>query len=102
MAILVTLVWKTITSFDNSSLYDIEAFIVIMFGLGGGLGVQIHVLVSSSRPRATNRFLDFVLTILMLGFASYGVWFWYAGVKSLVSTSPPCLACCMSNINTYS
>lgn len=90
-AILVALVWKTITSFDDDPLYDIEAFIVITFGLGGGLGAQVHILVSKSRPRATNRFLALISTALMLGFASYGTWFWYIGVNSLVRTFS-CLA----------
>lgn len=101
MAILFTLVWKTIISFSSSSPYNIEAFIVIMLELGGCLGALIHVLVFSSRPRATNIFLDFVSTARMLGFASYGVWFRYIGVQSLMIHPLALHAACLAPMFTH-
>lgn len=81
---LITTVWK-ITAADSNLLYNIDVFISIIFGVGGGLTAQAMSLTTSSGGKRPTAITTYIAIVTQLGYSSLGIWYWFVGLYTLVS-----------------
>ena len=81
---LVTILWEITTLREVGPVYNIDIFIGLLFGLGGGLHSQAVFLMSASEERPT-MVTVYCWMVSTVGFTAIGVWFWFKGIKVLVS-----------------
>lgn len=86
LALLIALIWKTVYPANHQALFDIDAFLTTVYGVGGGLGVMSYTLAQNSE-RLLNRAQDMCGNTIMVAFAMYACWFWFRGINELVSQS---------------
>lgn len=97
VALIITLVWKTVTSTAESSLFDLEAFLTLIYGVGGGFGTFIYALAQRSGRVKIGRAQDLCVNLITVSFGIYGIWFWFVGINTLVGCIPDLLRCVLAN-----
>uniref|UniRef100_A0A0B7KAJ8 Uncharacterized protein n=1 Tax=Bionectria ochroleuca TaxID=29856 RepID=A0A0B7KAJ8_BIOOC len=77
LAFLCALAWNALANTDQT--YDVEAFIVTAFGVGGGL-----TITSIRNNGCVTRLTIGVTYMLALGFYAFSVWLWSVGLNRLL------------------
>ncbi|KAH6989253.1 hypothetical protein BKA56DRAFT_611526 [Ilyonectria sp. MPI-CAGE-AT-0026] len=90
LGMLVTIIWKVTEHHNSEHLYNIDVFIAVIFGQGGGLTSQTAGLIMGSSEIHPSMITTYASTLTNLGFSAVGVWFWFVGIEVLDQT--PCEA----------
>ena len=82
LAFLISMIWTASTSL--SDYYDIEFYILTTFGLAGGF-----VTYAAGLAAGVSLFLQISSIILCLASFGFAFWFWFTGLRHMVSTVWP-------------
>ena len=82
---IIATVWKTASADQENALYNVEAFIMTVFGIGGALAPLSASLSHNPRLHSESRLKEMGRFCLILAFNVYSIWFWYKGIHTLVS-----------------
>lgn len=84
----------TIYKIVNHEAHTGEAFLMTIFGVGGGFAVMTEALLQQSeegggesRGVSSSRLADTARLLLLFAYSILSVWFWFSGIKSLVSVN---------------
>ncbi|OTB11719.1 hypothetical protein K445DRAFT_211704 [Daldinia sp. EC12] len=83
LGMLATILWKLATLETSGRLYNIDVFISLVFGAGGGLTSQTTSLITSSLQTSPTMITSYLSAASSLGFAAVGIWFWFVGIYIL-------------------
>ena len=85
LAMLIATVWKVATPRGSSGpIYAGEAFLMTIFGVGGGFSVFTTALITQASGIGSTRLAELGRQGLLVAYAAFSAWFWLKGIDSLV------------------
>jgi hypothetical protein len=81
---LIATVHKIAKANNNHPVYVIEAFLMTIFGVGGGLASLTAAFVTRSPSARGSRLAEIARLFLLLIYSVYSTWFWFHGINVLV------------------
>jgi len=89
LAMLIATVNKIARMHNTNPVYVVEAFIMTLFGVGGGLASLTAAFVTRSPSAGGSRLAEIARLFLLLIYSAYSTWFWFHGINVLPSQLCP-------------